>query len=634
LWRLLASLKLAVLLIIILALVLAAGTFLEAARGREYTSWHVYGRSWFVALWGLLGVNVLAAALIRFPWKVRQAGFLIAHLGILVLLAGALLTYSRGLRGQLSFEEGETTDSILISGRSQITVVREGKHGQRSAHFAFSAGPEDWPAGETADLGTEGGVRVKVLEFYRHARRTAGWVADKSGRGGPALKLDLAGPDGRSAAQGWLPTDQFSPSMFAGPVRLQLNEVSDDSMLQDFREPPAEEAAEDGVLSMHYEGQMHRVPVHEKAGQKVPVGESGILVEIVEYLPNAKPGPKVRFTSQGDEPKNPLLELMVHLPGEEKPIRQLAFAKDPFLTLDGVHGRRCPVRFWYHHPAVSPQDGADLLQTPDGKLHCRVAVDGRYQWRGEVKQGDTIESVGDSRLSILKYLPHARQEMAFQPVDPAAEESQVPEAAALVEVIAPGTQPLQTWLSRADQMYGFHRFQTPQGPLLVTLGYEYHPLDFSLKLLDFRRGMNPGNKGNASFSSSVQLVDSAKGFDQKREISMNRPLSHGKYSFYQSSFEELPDGRQASILSVAYDPGRLLKYSGCLMICVGTFVMFYMRGPLGRRKPPAASQNRTTDTNLLRSSDSPVRSAPGGPSSVTHGPTGTGRARGRPSSLP
>jgi hypothetical protein len=60
---------------------------------------------------------------------------------------------------------------------------------------------------------------------------------------------------------------------------------------------------------------------------------------------------------------------------------------------------------------------------------------------------------------------------------------------------------------------------------------------------------------------------------------MNEPLSHGKYTFYQSSFQELGGGKSASILSVAYDPGRTLKYLGSLMICLGIGVMFYVKLP-------------------------------------------------------
>ena len=92
-YRCLASLKLAVTLIVLLAAVLAAATFVEAAEGRDYARWYIYTRDWFVALLGMLGVNILAATLIRFPWKPRQFGFVVTHSGLLVLLAGSIVTF-------------------------------------------------------------------------------------------------------------------------------------------------------------------------------------------------------------------------------------------------------------------------------------------------------------------------------------------------------------------------------------------------------------------------------------------------------------------------------------------------------------------------------------------------------------
>ena len=67
-----------------------------------------------------------------------------------------------------------------------------------------------------------------------------------------------------------------------------------------------------------------------------------------------------------------MLVLRVHLPGGKEPMPQIAFADRPFVNLDGIYGQNCPVKFWYHHPAVRTESGVEFLQTPDGKLYCRV----------------------------------------------------------------------------------------------------------------------------------------------------------------------------------------------------------------------------------------------------------------------
>ena len=118
-----ASLKLAVMLLVGLAAVLAAATLLESAKGREYAQWYVYKNPWFMALVGLLALNILAATIVRFPWRRGHRGFLLAHAGVLVLLAGAMLSFVAGVEGQLSLEEGQSGDTLVMADRNQLTTV-------------------------------------------------------------------------------------------------------------------------------------------------------------------------------------------------------------------------------------------------------------------------------------------------------------------------------------------------------------------------------------------------------------------------------------------------------------------------------------------------------------------------------
>ena len=124
----------------------------------------------------------------------------------------------------------------------------------------------------------------------------------------------------------------------------------------------------------------------------------------------------------------------------------------------------------------------------------------------------------------------------------AAGQSAGPEAAILVEVAAGKTR--QQVLRSETTRTMVSEPATVQGPLAIGLGYERLPLGFALKLVKFHHGKNPGQMGDASFASTVELVDPAKGIDQQRTISMNEPLVHGKYTLYQSGFQELPEGNR------------------------------------------------------------------------------------------
>ena len=96
LYAAMASLELAVVTIAASVLVLAWATlWVERLYGSEAARFAVYGTWWFAALLLLLALNVLAAALIRFPWRKKQTGFVVTHAGILVLLAGCLWSARR-----------------------------------------------------------------------------------------------------------------------------------------------------------------------------------------------------------------------------------------------------------------------------------------------------------------------------------------------------------------------------------------------------------------------------------------------------------------------------------------------------------------------------------------------------------
>ena len=222
-----------------------------------------------------------------------------------------------------------------------------------------------------------------------------------------------------------------------------------------------------------------------------------------------------------------------------------------------MHIDKCPVKFWYHHPAVAAEPAVEFLATSDGRLYCRVG-NGKYESRGEVHAGETLEAWADTSVSIVDFVPHARRELVFTPVKVARGDRETFEAAAEVELTA-GDTTRRLWLQRGDQGGMPIPVNTSEGTLAISYGYESLPLGFSLQLKKFTRGMNPGGMGDAAFASTVHLHDEAKNIDEDREISMNEPLVHGKYTFYQSGI--LPSGT-GTVLTVACDPGLLMKYLG------------------------------------------------------------------------
>ena len=281
----------------------------------------------------------------------------------------------------------------------------------------------------------------------------------------------------------------------------------------------------------------------------------------------------------GREAKNPLLELRICLPKKKSPQRQMVFAKHPCLNLDGINGRVCPVKFWYHHPAAKVEPDVEFLAVPSGKLYCRIGGKGKWLARGQVKAGDRIPAWANTAVWLVKHLPHARQEVRYLPVSPDSAGADSAPAAALLEVAAGGAKQ-SLWLPEGEPGQMPHPLKTSEGMLHVGFSFDSYPLGFALRLKKFIRQLNPGGMGDASFASAVQVLDANGKVVREAEISMNQPLACKGFMVCQSGF--LPDG-QGSILLASCDPGMFLKYLGCAMVCIGAPWIFLTRAKAARR---------------------------------------------------
>ena len=227
--------------------------------GREFAQWYVYRSTWFIGILALLGVNLLAATLVRFPWRRNQVGFVVTHAGLLVLLVGSIQTFVAGIEGQVALQEGKQAEHMVVSDRSVVSITRPASRGQVQTQLTFEPGPADWPEGTVLDFGNADGVGLKVLRFLAHARVQKQWVPDKSLGTWPAIQLQLCGPTGQPLAEEWLTGNLFGGDVILSSTRYELLPIPVESMLQDFLEPPVEDLGKAGVLSVHCDGKLQRL---------------------------------------------------------------------------------------------------------------------------------------------------------------------------------------------------------------------------------------------------------------------------------------------------------------------------------------------------------------------------------------
>ncbi len=142
-YELLASLKLAVVLILSLALLLGLATFVEANFGTAAVAFLVYHTWFFAALLALLATNIFCAASIRFPWKRHQTGFVVTHIGLLTLLAGSAISDRGSVNSQMLVFLGQANHVAIDMEQSTINVADiPGR--PEPVQVRFQPGPFNW----------------------------------------------------------------------------------------------------------------------------------------------------------------------------------------------------------------------------------------------------------------------------------------------------------------------------------------------------------------------------------------------------------------------------------------------------------------------------------------------------------
>ena len=79
-----------------------------------------------------------------------------------------------------------------------------------------------------------------------------------------------------------------------------------------------------------------------------------------------------------------------------------------------------------------------------------------------------------------------------------------------------------------------------------------------------------------AYESDIRKVED--GVEEPVLISMNEPLRHGGYTFYQSSFIE-GRGAETTVLSAVRNAGRLLPYISSLVMCLGLLIHLIVKVP-------------------------------------------------------
>lgn len=139
-----------------------------------------------------------------------------------------------------------------------------------------------------------------------------------------------------------------------------------------------------------------------------------------------------------------------------------------------------------------------------------------------------------------------------------------------------GTYLVSVWLSREQPV----KVDGKEYNIALRFQREYKP--FTLVLEEFRHDLYPGTDTPRNFSSKVRLIDPEQKEDREVLIYMNNPLRYAGSTFYQSSYLR---GDKGTVLQVVTNPGWVMPYISCTLVCVGMMIHFgiHLLGFLQRR---------------------------------------------------
>jgi hypothetical protein len=457
-----ASLRLAVVTMITLGSVCAFATFYEMEHGTPAVQRDIYQTPWFAFLLGLLGINVFSVMVSRWPWTKHQAGFLIAHMGILAILVGSVISLYRGLDSNMALAEGETSDRVRLFDRAlHVSVPDLGAHGVFPVVYEKRAPTPDRPK-----------------------------------------RYEVPGADVVLVADGYEPHVTVSESF---------------------------EPAETGPPALHF------------------VLEAPMATQDAWLVPD-------------DRQRS-------HL--------------DLGMVSFGVHSARTEEQVEQLLEHAGAQNHLSFVLAPDGRLLFGATGTSGPLQTGEVALGEPV-ATGWPGLGVTvdRFHPRAAVKRAVVPAPPPKKEERRNAAVRLhLESASGATEP--EWLQWGETR------RLLFGDQVASLAYRSPEaaLPFRVTLLRFNNESYPGSRMASTYESTVRVDDPEQGTFETL-ISMNHPLHHRGYIFFQSSFIE---GRpMISIFSVARAPGLPLVYLGTALIGIGVAWMFYGKPWLARRQAARA----------------------------------------------
>ena len=516
----LSSVKFAVVIILLFALSLTVGTFVESYHGTDYANRLVYKSWWFITIEVFMFLSIYMATVVRLPFKKRLYGFYTVHAGLMILFIGSFFTYINGVDGSLQLLPNTPARSIYVEEDIlKISYPKENRVIKFSLPYTFA---------ET-DI-SERFKEIQVVKFLPFAQTEIEWLPKKSKATGESSTHYLL----------------FNPN-FTQEVTMSLSSESDFKSSERM-----------GLLNLHYMP-THLAPCFEKNS------ESGYIVWNVISGECFSPEEKRFEMGQTQKKTN-----FVLIPFEDRILKFFPDFSPVAIKDDLTKDTNTPYRILSKKVF---QDKPNLfLFGPQVSYYSKF----KKRWLvKDLKQGIVTLPWMNFKLKLKRHEDNLVAAMIPKYTKPIQDNGKMIKGEMKAVKIKIFDQ--EYWV-RSDAPL---QLTNGESQMQIELTQKERKLPYQITLERFKMNTNPGTNDPASYESFVQLLDgrTKKGVEN-HHVYMNHPLKYDDFTFYQSSYFPIGENQYGSVFSVNYDPGRFLKYLGSLLIVLGS-IWHYL---INRRK--------------------------------------------------
>ncbi len=525
-FRFLASLKLALLLLAVIIVASIMGTIWESNISAEFARRYIYGNIWFDIWLMFLCINLFCVAAIRYPWKPHQTGFVITHAGIIILLIGSMIDRHWGIEGFVQLHRGAAPTEVMELRQQELVVSVAGVPDSAHTSFNVKSMQQSFPVNSPTPE-----VRIDVVDAHEVE---AFQEVTSTSAGAPVIHLRLQGPmmgrqerwlflgdreDGGLAVfsfeKGNLPTsngtlsksskEELQPRLeryfaFANQkdstmVVQRIGDSTNASVTLDLDTLTSEPILKLTVFNKDYS---LKVLGNEK--KDLPLeGLDGWKVCIAGYYPNFSIVDK-QISSKNDRPENPAINFDLIGPLVK------AAVEYPAAMHDGGNAR----------PDTAVGGNAlHILLGDDGKLRYLLNSSKKGELSGEIQQGkeQDVTWIPGTTFTVDEYYPHATSKMTWRPISEGSvdHENFTPGLKCRIRV---GQDTMEAWLTQhqlqlhTDEVTGQTTVEQPRETYKVggkeigiSFANEYRMLPFTVSLLKFSAPRDEGLEESMSFAS-------------------------------------------------------------------------------------------------------------------------------------